>query len=314
MLIAMNIAVPQVRRSRFARGLDAVLYSLSTLGLHRFGPFAEGRRQVRLRKRAERALSCGACGLGEWEGIELQRAPRERCEISMRNCLHSCRVSALGGLALLPLFFAATARADQIALLVDESGREVYINSDKSSDRLNWVIRSFQSKLPAAPIQRAPEIDQLVEQTANRFQVDPELVRAIVQVESGYDPKAVSSKGAQGLMQLVPATAERFGVENPFDPKQNLEGGVNYLKYLLNRFGGDLNLSLAAYNAGEQTVHRFGGVPAIAETQDYLRKVTRIYQPANARKPADTTLKEPPQSAITRYVDEYGVVHYTNVD
>ena len=157
-------------------------------------------------------------------------------------------------------------------------------------------------------------INELVEQTANRYRVDPGLVHAIIRVESGYDPKAVSSKGAMGLMQLVPATAQRYGVVNPFDPKQNLEGGVNYLKYLLDLFRGDLNLSLAAYNAGEHSVQRSGGIPAFPETQDYVRKVTNIYQSGNAPTPGKTTPKEPPTVPITRYVDEHGVVHYTNME
>jgi soluble lytic murein transglycosylase-like protein len=115
-------------------------------------------------------------------------------------------------------------------------------------------------------------------------------------------------------MQLVPATAQRFGVENPFDPKQNLEGGVNYLKYLLDLFGGDLGLSLAAYNAGEHSVQRYGGIPAFSETRDYVHKVTSLYQDRDAPKPAKTTPKEPPKAPIIRYVDEHGVVHYTNVE
>jgi soluble lytic murein transglycosylase-like protein len=103
-------------------------------------------------------------------------------------------------------------------------------------------------------------------------------------------------------------------VANPLDPKQNLEGGVNYLKYLLDLFGGDLSLSLAAYNAGEHSVQRSGGIPAIPETQDYVRKVTSIYQTGDAPAPAKTTPKEPPKAPIIRYVDEHGVVHYSNVE
>jgi soluble lytic murein transglycosylase-like protein len=175
------------------------------------------------------------------------------------------------------------------------------------------MTRSFR---PGASGAAPANIDQLVDQTASRFQVDPELIRAIVRVESGYDPKAVSNKGAMGLMQLIPATAQRFGVANPFDPKQNLEGGVNYLKYLLDLFGGDLSLSLAAYNAGEHTVQRSGGIPAIPETQNYVRKITSIYQTGDAPgpTPAKTTPKEPPKAPIIRYVDEHGVVHYSNVE
>ena len=231
----------------------------------------------------------------------------------MRICLHSCQVAALGGLLLFPSF-ATTARADQIALQVDENGRKVYVNADVPSGHRNGMMRGIPSQASAVPDHPAPEIDQLVQQTANRFAVDPDLIRAMIRVESGYDTKAISNKGAMGLMQLVPATAQRFGVENPFDPKQNLEGGINYLKYLLNRFGGDLNLSLAAYNAGEQTVHRSGGVPAIPETQTYVRRVTSLYQPEDARKPTRPVTEEPPRSPIIRYVDGDGVVHYTNVE
>ena len=197
-------------------------------------------------------------------------------------------------------------------MLVDENGHKIYVNTGEAASRVDWMTRSFRPGASALSGRAPADIDQLVEQTASRYQVDPELIRAIVRVESGYDPKAVSNKGAMGLMQLVPATAQRFGVANPFDPKQNLEGGVNYLKYLLDLFGGDLSLSLAAYNAGEHSVQRSGGIPAIPETQDYVRKVTSIYQTGDAPAPAKTTPKEPPKAPIVRYVDEHGVVHYTN--
>ena len=231
----------------------------------------------------------------------------------MRNCIHSCRVVLLGGL-LLYTFLPTTARADQIVVLLDEHGHKIYVNTGEPSTRVDWMTRGFGSRTSATSGSIPAKIDELVEQTASRFQMDPELIRAIVRVESGYNPKAVSNKGAMGLMQLIPETAHRFGVVNPFDPKQNLEGGVNYLKYLLGLFGGDLSLSLAAYNAGEHSVQRSGGIPAIPETQNYVRKVTSIYQTGGAPAPGKTTPKEPPKVPITRYVDEYGVVHYTNVD
>jgi len=231
----------------------------------------------------------------------------------MCNCLHSCRVVLLGGL-LFYTFLPTAAKADQIVVLVDEHGHKIYVNTGETSSRVDWMTRSFRPSASAISGRVPANIDQLVEQTASRFQVDPELIHAIVRVESGYDPKAVSSKGAMGLMQLIPATAHRFGVMNPFDPKQNLEGGVNYLKYLMGLFGGDLTLSLAAYNAGEHSVQRSGGIPAIPETQNYVRKVTTIYQTGDAPAPAKTTSKEPPQAPIIRYVDENGVVHYSNVE
>jgi soluble lytic murein transglycosylase-like protein len=206
-------------------------------------------------------------------------------------------------------------------MLVDENGHKVFVNTGESPSRVDWMTRSFRPGASALSGRAPADIDQLVEQTASRFQVDPDLIRAVIRVESGYDPKAVSSKGAMGLMQLIPATAHRFGVANPFDPKQNLEGGVNYLKYLMDLFGGNLSLSLAAYNAGEHSVQRSGGIPAIPETQNYVRKVTNIYQgdaPAPAKTTpkalAKTTPKEPPKAPIIRYVDEHGVVHFTNVE
>jgi len=210
-------------------------------------------------------------------------------------------------------FVPAAAPADQIVLSVDEQGRKVYVNAGEASTRVDWIMRSFGPDRTASSRHNPEQIDDLVEQTASRYQVDPGLVRAIVRVESSYNPQAVSNKGAMGLMQLIPATAQRFGVANPFDPKQNLEGGVIYLKHLLDMFGGDLPLSLAAYNSGEHTVQRWGGVPAISETQEYVRRITSIYQ-GDAPVAAGITTKEPPKDPIVRYVDRYGVVHFTNVE
>jgi len=231
----------------------------------------------------------------------------------MCKCLHSFRVVLLSGF-LLYTFLPTTARADRIVVLVDEHGHKIYVNTGESTTPGNWMTRSFSTTASTASGSTSGNIDDLVKQTASRFQVDPELIRAMIRVESDYDPKAVSSKGAMGLMQLIPATAHRFGVANPFDPKQNLEGGVNYMKYLLDLFGGDLNLSLAAYNAGEHSVQRSGGIPAIPETQNYVRKVTSLYQNGDAPMAAKAASKEPPKLLIIRYVDEYGVVHYTNGD
>ena len=230
---------------------------------------------------------------------------------SMCSYLRSSRAVLLGGLLLYTLLPPA-AKADQIVVLLDEHGHKIYVNTGESTTRVDWMKRSFRPDAPADSLRIPANIDQLVEQAASRHQVDPDLIRAVMRVESGFDPKAVSSKGAMGLMQLIPATAHRFGVVNPFDPKQNLEGGVNYLKYLLDLFGGDLTLSLAAYNAGERSVQRSGGIPAIPETQNYVRKVTTIYQSGGTVPAAKTPAKEPPKAPIIRSVDEFGVVHYTN--
>lgn len=125
---------------------------------------------------------------------------------------------------------------------------------------------------------RAPaEIKKLVEQMAPRYRLDPKLVLAVISVESAYQTNAVSSKSAQGLMQLIPATAARFGVRDVFNPKDNIRGGMAYLRWLLNYFDGDVTLALAGYNAGEGAVKRYGGVPPYKETKNYVRKIRRLY-------------------------------------
>jgi len=207
-------------------------------------------------------------------------------------------------------------RADEIVLLVDEHGRKVYVNTSEPVVKpVEWMSRGFRPSRTSTYATPPPEINELIHRTASRFEVDPQLVHAIIKVESEYNPRAVSRQGAMGLMQLIPATAQRFGVANPFDPKQNIEGGVTYLKYLLNLFGGDLALSLAAYNAGENAVRRTGGIPWITETRDYVRKVTELYSPRTLVPPAKQQKpSEPYKAPIYRYVDQYGVVHFTNVE
>lgn len=114
----------------------------------------------------------------------------------------------------------------------------------------------------------------LIQSAAQRHDVPQALIRAVMHSESSFDPKAISSAGAAGLMQLMPATAERFGVTDRFDPAQNVEGGVRYLRFLLDRFNGDARLAIAAYNAGEGAVDRHGGIPPFRETQDFVVRVT----------------------------------------
>lgn len=206
--------------------------------------------------------------------------------------------------------WAQPAQAEKIVAMVDEHGHTVYVNAPED------IVprRGARVYRPARSVNSMPvhEVDKLVVQAATAKQVDPKLVHSIIQVESGYDPNAVSRKGAMGLMQLIPGTAKRFGVENPFDPGQNIHGGVSYLKYLLEMFRGDVTLSLAAYNAGENSVLRYGGVPAFQETQDYVRKVNYLYGAEFPAGQAPRKFPEPSKPGIYRYVDAQGVVHYTN--
>ena len=130
----------------------------------------------------------------------------------------------------------------------------------------------------AAQRLRAPaEIRALVEKMAPGFDLDPKLVLAMISVESAFQTEAISSANARGLMQLIPATAARFGVRDVFDPTDNLRGGMAYLQWLLRRFEGNVTLALAAYNAGEGAVAKYGGVPPYKETRGYVEKIRRLY-------------------------------------
>jgi len=143
--------------------------------------------------------------------------------------------------------------------------------------------------LPAISLGAAPAADsgrtaldgsdlrQLVQTISREHGVDPKLVDALVRVESSYDPNAVSRRGAMGLMQLMPATAKRLGVDDPFDPEKNIRGGVREFSRLLDQYSGNLQFALAAYNAGEGAVARYRGVPPYAETRDYVSRILTIY-------------------------------------
>lgn len=195
--------------------------------------------------------------------------------------------------------------SDHIVLVDDGRGHLVYVNVEDTPPRSS-SLRQAILRQPKA------EIEELVEKTAKKHQVDPQLVRAVIQVESDYNTQAVSNKGAMGLMQLMPATAQQLGVEDPFSASQNIEGGVNYLKYLLDQFDGDITKSLAAYNAGEGRVRRLGGVPQIPETVRYVEKVRNLYDPEGKNPRAATKGKQAPPVTIYKYVDARGVIHYTD--
>jgi transglycosylase-like protein with SLT domain len=161
-------------------------------------------------------------------------------------------------------------------------------------------------------------VRDLVEKTARQYAVSPALVDSVIQVESNYNSRAVSPKGAQGLMQLMPATARRFGVRNTFDPKDNIEGGVRYLKFLQETFQ-DERLAIAAYNAGEGSVQKYGNVPPYAETMTYVAKVGKKYGEARRAEltkkvvnaSADRPLGPPEPRPIAKFVDAEGRLHIT---
>jgi soluble lytic murein transglycosylase-like protein len=153
------------------------------------------------------------------------------------------------------------------------------------------------------------EIDSSIVMAAARHNVDPNLVRAVVKVESNFNSNAVSRKGAMGLMQLMPQTARSLNVKNPFDPAQNVDAGVRHLKSLLESYGGDVNLTLAAYNAGSGAVARSAGVPHYAETQDYVRKITKLYYSGFDISPTTAT-----HDPVRVQRDARGVLYISNTE
>jgi len=255
---------------------------------------------------------------------------------------------ALAVLAVVSWLSLAAPSQAQITTTVDQQGKLMFINTDSRIGRNGSTISSpsetapAERRTPAArpawptlptpsapaseggiegwaaapslreeqPTQPEDRLDRIVREAAERNNLDPALVKAVISTESGWNPNAVSSKGAVGLMQLIPQTAQRYGVNNSFDPAQNIEGGTKYLKSLLDRYNGDLTKSLAAYNAGERSVDLNGGVPAIPETQRYVQKVTNAYfQPGSHRNP---NLWSPPKPPVRREIDPNGRVVFTN--
>jgi len=188
------------------------------------------------------------------------------------------------------VFVAATLLAagagahSRIYMFVDADGVKHYTDvPDDSRYRIlhlspNEFTRSGDRYDPRL-LARASQYDSIIERAANSAAVEPNLLRAVIVVESGFNARAVSKRGAVGLMQLMPATASRFGALNLYDPMQNVHAGARYLKFLMDRFGQDMRLALAAYNAGEEAVDRHGGqIPPYTETMEYVPKVLRIYR------------------------------------
>jgi soluble lytic murein transglycosylase-like protein len=177
----------------------------------------------------------------------------------------------------------------QIYTYVDADGMRHYTDVP-DNNRYRLLVLSPHDRTESGDrydamlLAKAGRYDSIIENAALSASVEPNLLRAVIVVESGFNSRAVSKRGAVGLMQLMPATASRFGVSNPYDPRQNIHGGAQYLKFLIDRFGQNVRLALAAYNAGEEAVDRNGGqIPPFTETMAYVPRVLRIYQMLTAQ-------------------------------
>jgi len=171
----------------------------------------------------------------------------------------------------------AASSASAVVRVVVKNGKKVIYNdgiAEESAAKTPAPPPSWSAAQVAAP----SRFDDLIGAASAQFGLDPRFLKSVMLFESGFDPKAVSRKGARGLMQLMPQTAKQHGVRNVHDPKQNVLAGAKHLAYLLDLYGGDLEKTLAAYNAGEPAVERYGGVPPYEETRDYVRNILAAYQ------------------------------------
>ena len=183
-----------------------------------------------------------------------------------------------------------------------------YLGHDSGSTQGEGQFSNSTSTIPFT----SEQIDAAIDQAAARHNVDPSLVRAVIKVESNFNPNAVSRKGAVGLMQLMPQTARSLHVTNPFDPEQNVDAGVRHLKQLMESYGGDVKLSLAAYNAGAGAVARSGGVPRFAETRNYVKRITQLYY--SGSDPGSRILSNPVHEPVRVQRDARGVLYFSNTD
>ncbi len=238
---------------------------------------------------------------GELPAMVLLASRYERGENVQRDFIRAnelyCKAAARGdseALLKLGIIYSigrgGPADQDIAALLV---GKAAELGNDSAKRLIQFAGRPTDSVLPAclseavgprvsATVSAArKEIELLVRHWAPQYAIDPDLVMALIAAESGFNVTAVSPKNAQGLMQLIPGTAERFGVKNVYNPLQNLKGGLAYLRWLMAYFKGDVALVLAAYNSGEETVERYRGIPPYAETRNYVKQITSVYGKAS---------------------------------
>jgi soluble lytic murein transglycosylase-like protein len=238
-------------------------------------------------------------------------------DIPKSNALY-CKAAARGNVdAILELGLIYASGREMIrnehvgALLINMAAEK---GNERAKELLPYISRGVGSVAPACMTEPLPpdavasaaasaarkDIELMVQQWAPQYSIDPALVMALIATESNFNTRAVSPKNAQGLMQLIPATAERFGVKNTYNALDNLKGGLAYLRWLMAYFKGEVPLVLAAYNAGEETVERYRGIPPYKETRDYVRQITSVYKNATHPYVAAIVAPSPALSRIKR--------------
>jgi soluble lytic murein transglycosylase-like protein len=235
----------------------------------------------------------------------------------IRTTLAVCAIFSAAFFA--PLF--AQSAGGHIAQVVDDDGRRFFVNAEPPPLKVNLTASKTRPNIylpaessfmghsrPAMDMGR-DGVEKLVREASDRHSVDPALVRAVIETESNWNPRAYSRKGAGGLMQLIPTTAQQYGAYDVFNPQQNIDAGVKHLKRLLERYNGNLDLALAAYNAGEGAVDRAHGIPAYRETRNYVQRVQNAYFRPGSGRLADAFVNP---HAIHRDVTPEGRIIFTN--
>jgi soluble lytic murein transglycosylase-like protein len=211
------------------------------------------------------------------------------------------------------MFFLTTAlgtlsHAD-IYKYVNENGLTIFTNIPNDNDAKKII--SEETPRPRRNIRNSDYYNDIIYSTSDKYNIEPSLIKAVITAESNWKTTAVSTKGAIGLMQLMPSTATDMLVNNPYDPEENIEGGTKYLRYLLDIFNGDVTLALAAYNAGPERVKKFRDVPPIPETQQYVKRVLSMYEGKTQYGSASGSYASNPET-IYKVVYDNGTVLYTN--
>jgi soluble lytic murein transglycosylase-like protein len=239
----------------------------------------------------------------------------------MRYCFQLVLISGVTGSLLHASSLPEPPRAIKTVVRADASGR--LVRSVVVAPRVVHENVIAPKPVAAGPTEPEPSAHagppstfrEAVDLIAQKHSLPPQLVHSVISVESGYNPNAVSPKGAQGLMQLIPSTAHRFGVNNVFNPVENVEGGAKYLQYLLELYKGDFRLALAAYNAGEGAVNKYRGVPPYPETVNYINQVgRRLVEAQQAKKKAEVKPEpvKPAEPTIHQIMGPDGKVRYVS--